>query len=90
MSSDLLSACLEQFARHGFAPEFQSYFMRVRSRLLASGDVACEVAVLAAQEEDPSGGAHQILTLLLDEARMGVENDHADAEDFLETLEMAV
>ncbi|MHA3916723.1 hypothetical protein [Halovulum sp. GXIMD14793] len=90
MSSQLLADCMEQFKLHGFEPEFQSYFMRLKSRLLASGDVACGLVVLAAQEDDHSDGAHQILSLLLDEARMRLENDNEYAEDFLETVEMAV
>jgi len=90
MSSQLLAECMEQSELHGFEPEFQSYFMRVKSQLLASGDVACGLVVLTAQEDDHSGGAHQILSLLLDEARMGLENDNEYAEDFLETLEMAI
>lgn len=90
MSSQMLAECMEQFKLHGFEPEFQSYFMRLKSRLLSSGDVACGLVVLCAQEDDHSGGAHQILSLLLDEARMGLENDNEYAEDFLETVEMAV
>lgn len=90
MSSQMLAECMEQFNLHGFGPEFQSYFMRMKSRLLSSGDVACGLVVLCAQEEDHSGGAHQILGLLLDEARMGLENDNEYAEGFLETLGMAV
>ena len=90
MSSQLLTECMEQFGLHGFEPEFQSYFMRLKSRLLASGDVACGLVVLTAQEDNHSGGAHQILSLLLDEARMGLENDNEYAEDFLKTVEMAV
>ena len=90
MSSQMLAECMEQFKLHGFEPEFQSYFMRLKSQLLASGDVACGLVVLCAQEDDHSGGAHQILSLLLDEARMGLENDNEYAEDFLETVEMAV
>lgn len=90
MSSQLLTECMEQFDLHGFEPCFQSYFMRLKSRLLASGDVACGLVVLCAQENDHSSGAHQILSLLLDEARMGLENDNEYAEGFLETVEMAV
>ncbi len=90
MSSQMLAECMEEFKLHGFKPEFQSYFMQLKSRLLASGDVACGLVVLATQEDDHSGGAHQLLSLLLDEARMGVENDSEYAEDFLETVEMAV
>ena len=90
MSSQMLAECMEQFRLHGFEPQFQSYFMQLKSRLLSSGDVACGLVVLCAQEDDHSGGAHQILSLLLDEARMGLENDNEYAEDFLETVEMAV
>ena len=90
MSSQMLAECMEQFRLHGFEPQFHLYFMQMKSRLLSSGDVACGLVVLCAQEDDHSGGAHQILSLLLDEARMGLENDNEYAEDFLETLEMAV
>lgn len=90
MSSQMLAECMEQFNIHGFEPEFQSYFMRLKSHLLSSGDVACGLVVLCAQEDDHSGGAHQILSLLLDEARMGLENDNEYSEDFLQTVEMAV
>lgn len=90
MSSQLLADCMEQFELHGFEPEFQSYFMRQKSQLLASGEVACGLVVLTAQDVTSSGDAHQILSLLLDEARMGLENDNEYAEDFLETIEMAV
>ena len=89
MSSQLLAECMEQFELHGFEPEFQSYFMKLKSRLLASGDVACGLVVLTAQDDDNSGNAVQLLSLLLDEARMGLENDNEDAEGFLETIEMA-
>ncbi len=90
ISSQLLAECMEQYETHGFDPEFQSYFMRLKSRLLASSEVACGLVVLTAQEDDHSGGGHQVLSLLLDEARMGLENDSEYAEDFLETVEMAV
>ncbi len=90
MSSQLLAECMEQFETHGFEPEFRSYLMRVKSQLLASGDVACGLVVLVAQEDNHSGHAHQMLSLLLDEARMGLENDNEYAPDFLETVEMAV
>ena len=90
MSSRLLADCMEQFETHGFDPEFQSYFMRLKSRLLASSEVACGLVVLTAQEDDHSGGGHQVLSLLLAEARMGQENHSEYAEDFLETVEMAV
>ncbi len=56
MSSQLLAECMEQFGLHGFEPEFQSYFLRLKSRLLSSGDVACGLVVLTAQEDDHSGG----------------------------------
>ena len=90
MSSQLLAECMKQFELHGFEPEFQSYFMRLKSQLLASGDVACGLVVFTAQDDDNSGSAVQLLSLLLDEARMGLENDSEYAEDFLETIEMAV
>lgn len=90
MSSQLLAECMEQFELHGFEPKFQSYFLRLKSQLLASGDVACGLVVLTAQDDDNSGSAVQLLSLLLDEARMGLENDNEYAEGFLETIEMAV
>jgi hypothetical protein len=90
MSSQLLAECLEQFELHGFEPEFRSYFMRQKTRLLASEDAACGLVVLTAQEKDSPGNASELLSLLLDEARMGLENDYEYAENFLETVEMAV
>lgn len=90
MSSQLLAECLEKFKAHGFGPEFQSYFMRLKSQFLASTDVACGLVALTAQEDDTSGSAHKVFSLLLDEARMGLENDDEYAEDFLQTVEMAV
>lgn len=90
MSSQLLAECMEKFETHGFEPEFQAYFLRLKSQLLASAEVACGLVVLAAQDDDTSHSAVQLLSLLLDEARMGLENDNEFAEDFLETIEMAV
>lgn len=90
MSSQLLAKCIEQFEIYGFDLEFQSNFGRLKSQLLASGDVARGLVVLTAQENANSGGAHQMLSLLLDEARMGLENDSEYAGKFLETVEMAV
>ena len=90
MSSQLLAECMKKFDLNGIEPEFRSYFTLVKPRLLSSSDVACGLVVLTAQEDDYAGGAHQILSLLLDEARMGLENDSEYAVGFLEMLEMAV
>jgi hypothetical protein len=90
MSSQLLAECMEHFETDGFEPAFQSYFMRLKSQLLASGDVACGLVFLTTQEDARANSAYQVLGLLLDEARMGLENDSEYAGDFLETIEMAV
>lgn len=91
MPSKLLAECIDQLEHHGIgSPEFRDYFLSKKSRLLSNIDIACDLVVLAVQDDDPSGNAVQLLSLLLDEARMGLENDSAYAEDFLETVEMAV
>ena len=81
---------MTQFKRLGLSPEFRSYFLRQKSQLLASGEVACGLVAYCVQDDGSSSDAQQILSLLLDEARMGLENDNEYAEDFLETVEMAV
>jgi len=91
MSSRLLAECMERFERHGLDLEFRAYFARLSSRLLASRDVARDLVMLAAQEEeDSSSGALRLLGLLLDEARMGRENDDEHSGGFLEMVETAV
>ena len=90
MSSQMLTECMMQFKRLGFSPEFRSYFLRQKSHLLASGEVACGLVAYCVQDDGASSETQQILSLLLDEARMGLENDNGYAEDFLETVEMAV
>jgi len=90
MSTKLLDECIEQFELHGFEPEFNTYFMKQRRHLLSSMEVACGLVVLTAQEEDDSAVAAQLLSLLLDEARMALENDAEYAEDFLEAVEMTI
>jgi hypothetical protein len=81
---------MTQFKRLGFSPEFRLYFLRQKSHLLASGEVACGLVAYCVQDDGSSSDTKQILSLLLDEARMGLENDSEYAEDFLETVEMAV
>ena len=90
MSSQLLAECMKQYKLHGLEPEFQSYFTRMKSRLLASRDVARGLVERSTEEDDPSGPAQQVLMLLLDEARMGLENDSEYAGGFLEAVEQAV
>ena len=90
MPSQLLAECMEQFELYGFEPKFQSYLLNKKSRLLGSDDVACDLVALVARENGSSGNASQLLSLLLDEARMGLESEHEYAEDFLEAVEMAV
>ena len=90
MSAQLLNECMNQFDFLGFEIQVHSYFKRIKSQLLESGEVACGLVALTVQEGDEAERASQILGLLLDEARMGLENDSEYAQDFLETVEMAV
>ena len=90
MSSQLLAKCIKQFKKLGFSPEFQAYFLSQKSKFLGNSEFAYGLVTLAAQEDDPIGSASQLLSLLLDEARMGLENDDAYGEGFLETVEMAI
>ena len=90
MSSQLLTECIEQFDLYGLEPQFQSYLTRRQSRLLASSDVARGLVELSAQEDDAAESAQKVLMLLLDEARMGLENGAEHAGGFLETVEMAI
>lgn len=87
MPSRLLAECLEQFEEYGFEPEFQSYFLSKKSRLLGNEEVACGLVVLCAQEDS---NASQLLGLLLDEARMGLENDNEYATGFLAAVEETI
>ena len=90
MSSQLLEKCINHLEHHGLDPVFRSHFGQVKSHLLSSADVASGLTRLTAQAKDFDDAACQLLELLLDEARMGLENDNEYAADFLETVEMAV
>ncbi|WP_413616579.1 hypothetical protein MRB56_11450 [Halomonas cupida] len=90
MSSRLLAECIDQLDQYGFSPEFHAYFMRQKLRLMGSADVAAGLVVLATQEEAYSETASQLLGILLDEARMGLENDSSNASDFLEAVEVVI
>ncbi len=90
MSSQLLTECITQLELYNFELQFQSYFNSQRSRLLNSKEVAAGLVVLVAQEDNFSGNVSQLLGLLLDEARMRLENDSEYGQDFLQTVEMTV
>ena len=91
MSIELIPDCLDLMDEHGpTSPIFNSYFLRVKADLLENDDIAIGLVVLIGHLKDEAGDALVLLGLLLDEARMGLENDGAHASDFLANVEMAI
>lgn len=91
MSTALLSSCLDLMEDQGASsPAFQDCFMRLKRDLLASDEVAMGLVVLIGHLKGDSDDAVMLFGLLLDEARMGLENDADHAGRFLETVEMAI
>ena len=90
MRSQLFSECIDMLELYGFEAEFRSYYMDQKSRFLRSKDFARDLVTCFADNDDWSGSAAQLMGLLLDEARMGLENDNEHAEGFLTAIESAV
>jgi len=91
MSTELLSSCLDLLEDHGASsPVFQDCFLRLKRDLLASDEVAMGLVVLIGHLKDENDHAMMLFSLLLDEARMGLENGADYAARFLETVEMAI
>jgi len=90
MSADFLKSCLDLLASDGLSSEaFQRYFMHVKQDLLADASVAIGLTVLIGHREEDED-VRALFRLLLDEARMGLENDSLLGPSFLENVEMAV
>jgi hypothetical protein len=91
MSTELLSSCLKLLEDQGVSSSiFHENFMRLKRDLLASEEVAMGLVVLIGHLKDENDDAVMLFGLLLDEARMGLENDADYAKGFLETVEMAI
>ncbi|MFB9981414.1 hypothetical protein ACFSQQ_41295 [Mesorhizobium kowhaii] len=82
-------SCLDVLNRHGLpSMEFQSYFERSKHDLLADGAAAIVTEVM--QSTDGRPDAALLFGLLLDEARMGIENDSSYGKIFLKDAETAI
>ncbi len=91
MSTELLTSCLDLMEVQGIASSaFQNYFLRTKTDLLDSEEVAHGLVVLIAHLEQDNDNPVALFGLLLDEARMGLENDSAYAAGFLGSVEVAV
>jgi hypothetical protein len=91
MSTELLKSCLSVMEQQGETSlDFHNYFMRIKSLLLESDETAVGLIMLFGHLDEDSENVEELLRLLLDEARMGLENDYAYASRFLETVEIAI
>ena len=70
--------------------EFQIYFAGVKRELLTNEAVAATIVTHVMQSKDSRPDAVNIFGLLLDEARMGIENDSQYGEVFLKNAERAI
>ena len=88
MPNKALLGCLAYLTDYGQDDAFPAYFKSVRSRILSDFDAAQHlVELIADAEHAPDAPCFTLLAVLLDECRMGVENDLANAEFFLEVIE---
>ena len=88
---DLSASGLDELYRHDLSSiEFQIYFAAMKHDLLASKAVAATLIAHVVQSNDSRPDAIDIFGLLLDEARMGIENDSAYGKAFLTNAERAI
>jgi len=87
----IAEACLNVLYQHGLSSaQFQFCFERAKHDLLADG-MACDAIVAEVmQSMDDHPDAATLFGLLLDEARMGIENDSPYGKAFLENAEKAI
>lgn len=87
----IAETCLNVLYQHGLSSaQFQFWFERAKHDLLAN-DMACDAIVAEVlQSMDDHPDAATLLGLLLDEARMGIENDSPYGKAFLENAEKAI
>jgi len=91
MSVELLKSCMNVMATQGFSSAaFRDYFMRVKYDLLDDEAVVASLVLAMGQPEDPTVNVAALFELLLDEARMGLENDSASGPAFLESVETII
>ncbi|WP_064697725.1 hypothetical protein [Rhizobium aegyptiacum] len=87
----IAESCLNVLYQHGLSSaQFQFYFERAKNDLLAD-DMACDAIVAEVmQSMDDRPDAATLFGLLLDEARMGIENDSPYGKAFLENAQKAI
>lgn len=87
----IAESCLNILYQHGLSSaQFQFHFERAKHDLLAD-DMACDAIVTAVmQSTDDHPDAATFFGLLLDEARMGIENDSPYGKSFLDNAEKAI
>lgn len=91
MSFELLTYSLDLIRQQTVvSPVFSNYFSDVKAQLLASEEAIIALTVMIGQEEEEDTSPLILLSLLLDEARMGLENDGARASGFLAAVERAI
>ena len=85
------ASSLDELYRHELSSiEFQIYFAGVKRELLTNEAVAATIVTHVMQSKDSRPDAVNIFGLLLDEARMGIENDSPYGEVFLKNAERAI
>jgi len=91
MTIELLNSCLDILHTHGLESEtFHSYFTRIRYDLLGDEAVAAALVMAVGHFDEGNDEAIWLFSLLLDEARMGIENDSAFGQVFLSNVEDAI
>ncbi len=87
----IAEACLNVLYQHGLASaQFKFCFERVKHDLLADGTACDTIVSEVMQSMDGHPDVATLFGLLLDEARMGSENDSPHGKTFLENAEKAI
>lgn len=88
---NIAEVCLGVLYQHGLASaQFQFCFESVKHDLLADGIACGAIVAEVIQSMDNHPDAATLFGLLLDEARMGIENDGPYGKVFLENAEKAI
>jgi hypothetical protein len=89
--TEIAESCLDVLYQHGLSSkEFQFYFETTKHDLLADDAAVAAIVTEVVQSMDSRPDAAILFGLLLNEARMGIENDSPYGKAFLETAEKAV
>lgn len=87
----IAETCLNVLYQHGLSSaQFQFWFERAKHDLLADEAASSAIVAEAVQSMDNHPDAATLFGLLLDEARMGIENDSPYGKAFLENAEKAI